>query len=107
MAAKKNIILLVQKFVSDVERLGVKINEAVLFGSYAKGTPTADSDIDVALVSDKFINFEPIDLDLFMKAKIKKEYTRIHVQTYSTKYFKKGDPFVEEIKNTGIRLIKK
>lgn len=107
MATKKTIISLVKHFITDVEQTGVKLNGALLFGSWAKDTANKDSDIDVALISDSFINFEPIDIKLFMQAKIKNESTNIQVQTFSTKYFKKGDPFVDEIKNTGISLIKK
>lgn len=102
MATQKSIILLAQKFVSDVEKLGVKLNGALLFGSYAKGIAKSKSDIDIALISDQFTNFEPNDINLFIKAKIKKIYSKIQVQTYSTKYFEKGDPFISEIKKTGI-----
>ena len=35
---------------------------------------------------------------------IKKAYLRIQVQTFSTKYFKKRDPFIDEIKRTGIEI---
>jgi hypothetical protein len=30
---------------------------------------------------------------------------RIEPKTYPTDYFQEGDPFIEEIKNTGIEII--
>lgn len=33
-----------------------------------------------------------------------KKYTPIETHTFSTKYFEVGDPFIEEIKKTGIEL---
>jgi len=33
---------------------GIKVQELILFGSYATGSPSEDSDIDLALVSPSF-----------------------------------------------------
>ena len=32
----------------------IKINYAILYGSYAYGNPTKDSDIDIAIISENF-----------------------------------------------------
>ena len=45
-----------QTFVDAVRRSGIKISNASVFGSYARGTATADSDIDVCIVSSQFGN---------------------------------------------------
>lgn len=45
-----------QSFVDAVRRSGTTVTSASLFGSYAKGTATDDSDIDVCVVSPQFGN---------------------------------------------------
>jgi hypothetical protein len=42
---------------------------------------------------------------LFPYIGIKKPYTRIEAITYPTDYFQEGDPFIEEIIKTGIKII--
>ncbi len=104
MATQKNIIELVNRFVKDIKNEGVHLRKAFLFGSYARNMQHRYSDIDVALVADEFDGFLFKDLDLFINAKTKKTYSRIQVQTYHTDYFKKGDPFIEQILKTGIEI---
>lgn len=47
-------ILLAQEFINKVRQSGISITHAALFGSWAKGKATKDSDIDVCLVSPSF-----------------------------------------------------
>jgi predicted nucleotidyltransferase/HEPN domain-containing protein len=44
----------VRKFIALARKQGIKISKVILFGSYAKGTFTSDSDIDLAVVSPQF-----------------------------------------------------
>jgi predicted nucleotidyltransferase len=44
----------IRKFKIILERTGVPVRQMVLFGSYATGTFTENSDIDVVVVSDIF-----------------------------------------------------
>jgi len=104
MASQLPVINLVKRFAKDVLSEGVHLRKVFLFGSYAHNKQHRFSDVDVALVADEFQGFVFSDLDFFIKAKIKKSYSKIQVQTYSTSYFKKGDPFIDEIKRTGIEI---
>ena len=104
MAAKRTVINLVKKFATDVKSEGVHLRKIFLFGSYAQNKQHRFSDVDVALVADEFQGFAFKDLDLFINVKIKKSYSRIQVQTFSTAYFNKGDSFIDEIKRTGIEI---
>jgi predicted nucleotidyltransferase len=104
MAVKQSIIGLVKQFAKDVRDEGVNLRHVYLFGSFAKNKQRRYSDIDVALVADEFEGFAFEDMDLFIKAKIKKNYSRIQVQTFPTDYFKKGDAFINEIKRTGVEI---
>jgi len=54
----------IQEIISDyLQKIGdqIKINKVILFGSYAKGQFSSESDIDLAVFSDDFIGMEPID----------------------------------------------
>lgn len=104
MAVEKSVINLASQFVKDVKNCDISIYKAILFGSNAKGKANKLSDIDIAIVADEFDGFIFTDLDYFLSVKIKKKYAPIQVQTFNTKYFKKGDPFIDEIIRTGIEI---
>lgn len=44
----------IYKFLRLLKKKGIKVSQAILFGSYARGRANSDSDIDVAIVSAKF-----------------------------------------------------
>lgn len=50
----KQALSIALKFVSELQKNGVRVQGAYLFGSYAKGNPKPYSDIDVCVVSPDF-----------------------------------------------------
>lgn len=46
-----DVRILVQNFAKKVSSSGIPVSDAILFGSWAKGTATDNSDIDVCIVS--------------------------------------------------------
>jgi len=57
MAAKKNNLMSIKrKVLQYVKELScdIKVDQAILFGSWAKGKPRQFSDIDIAIVSGNF-----------------------------------------------------
>ena len=50
MAKRKNIRWIVRHFVNILSK-EIRIQKVILFGSYARGYPHRDSDIDIAVVS--------------------------------------------------------
>jgi predicted nucleotidyltransferase len=104
MLTQNAVIEIVKNYAREIEDQGVHLRSVILYGSFAKETQHQWSDIDVALVADEFTGL-PDDHDLFPYVGIKKPYSRIEVRTYPTDYFRQGDPFIEEIKNTGIEII--
>jgi len=86
-----------------VERISAfKDIEVYLFGSYAKLTFTPESDIDLAIVSDKDLRF------LEKQAlKIEKKYkTKIQLHFFPRDFKEhKEDPLVKEILRNGIKII--
>ncbi|KKT75479.1 MAG: polymerase, beta-like protein region protein [Microgenomates group bacterium GW2011_GWA1_Microgenomates_45_10] len=47
-------LAIAKKYISAIKQSGVRVNVAYLYGSYAKGTPRKDSDIDICIVSPAF-----------------------------------------------------
>ena len=76
MAAVTNgAIEILERFLKMVKAANIRIERAILFGSYAKGTAGQWSDIDVALVSSDFSGsrfydskFRPPDISLIFYA---------------------------------------
>jgi predicted nucleotidyltransferase len=104
MVNKSSAINIVSNFVIEIKTSGLNIKKAILFGSYARNEQREHSDIDLALAADEFSGFGFEDRKFFSKINIKDEYMLIETKTYPTDYFEKGDPFIDEIKKTGIEI---
>ena len=44
----------IRRFIQLLERRGVRVLRVILFGSYAQGKADRDSDIDLAIISNRF-----------------------------------------------------
>jgi predicted nucleotidyltransferase len=93
----------IERFLLALQENNIPIKRAVLFGSYARGTQTKWSDIDLAIVSDAFIGSRFDD-----RKKIRPIYlsicSELEVLPYTPEDFIEDDPFVKEIIETGIEL---
>ena len=104
MLTQNAAIDIVKNYAREIQKAGVNLRKVILFGSFANGTQHEWSDIDVALVADDFIGVSFIDKDKFPYIGIKYPYYLIETKTYPTDYFEESDPFIEEIKKTGIEI---
>ncbi len=104
MVTKKSAIKTVTAFARELKQQGISLRKVFLFGSYAENRQHQWSDIDVALVADEFINFGYEDMKRFISILTKKNYASIQPRTYSTSYFKKGDPFIDEVIKAGVEI---
>ncbi len=105
MLTQRAAIDIVKTFAKQVDDSGISLKKVILFGSYASGKQRKWSDVDVALVSDRFKTDGFHDVGLFAKTHIKKPFLGIQTQTYNTKDFDADkNPFVEEILRTGIEI---
>ena len=102
MLKKRTGLKTVKEYIRAIAALNVKIERAIVFGSFSKNQLTEDSDIDVALISDDFTDYPLADCRKIAKANIR--FPIIEPHTFSKKYFEKGDPFINEIKKTGIEV---
>jgi len=105
MLTRDAAIETVRNYARDIEACGVHLRTVILYGSFAKGTQHEWSDIDVALVADEFTGFTFNDCKLYSGLGIRKPYIRIEEKTYPTDYFYQEDPFIEEIKKKGIKIV--
>ncbi len=103
--AKKNINTDILKRVEEYTKVISKhynIKEVYLFGSYAKGTNNEDSDIDVAVIVNSNNNIFDIMVELMMLTR--DIDLRIEPHPIKAEDFKEGNPFVQEVIDTGIKV---
>lgn len=82
----------------------IGICEAYLYGSYAKGTYSEDSDIDIAIVGDNLTGDTLEDTLKLMRIRRKVD-TRIEPHPFKSTDFDLSNPFIQEILNTGIKIM--
>ena len=102
MLTTENCIEYAAEFVRKLNLKGLDIRIAKLFGSYVKGLQNENSDIDLLLVSDKFVGAGFIDYKLIADELI--DFDLIDAKTYSWDDYLKSDPFLDEISKTSITI---
>ena len=93
----------VQAFAAELRALGISLRQVILFGSFARNEQREWSDIDVALVADEFSGFRPEDVRLFLRPLAR--HVDIEPHPFRPEDFTDWNPFVEEIKRTGIVVV--
>ena len=53
---KREIEAIIERYKNTLIKLGIKPEKIILYGSFAKGSPREDSDIDLLVISDDFKN---------------------------------------------------
>ena len=95
---------IINSYVEDVKN-AMSIDRIFLFGSYAKGTATDQSDIDLCFFSRSFENQTSIDImkQLF---RLTRKYKGIDIEPrgFATSELENDNPFVKEILHTGREL---
>lgn len=94
----------IRKYIIALQKNDIPINQAILFGSYAKGNHSEWSDIDIALVSEIFEGNRIKDRGKIRRITLSVS-SDIEVLPYRPQDFTIDDPFVKEIIETGIRII--
>jgi predicted nucleotidyltransferase/HEPN domain-containing protein len=102
---RKQALQAARRFVRAVQKTGIHLDAAFLYGSYVLGTAHADSDIDVALVSNDFTHRS--DDWVKLRPVFQVMDARIEHVRYRPKDFRDASPLVWEIKTTGISLLGK
>jgi predicted nucleotidyltransferase len=90
-----------RSYADDVRR-EMLIDKAILFGSYAKGTATELSDVDVCFFLKNYGGKDRFDI-MFQLLKISRKYPGVFFEplAFETSEIERGNPFVKEILRTG------
>lgn len=82
----------------------IQLHSLYLYGSYAKGTFQADSDIDLAVVADGLTGDRMEDTLLLMKLRRRVD-SRIEPYPFLINEFTEHNPMAKEVIRTGIRIV--
>ena len=95
---KTEALNIAQKY-AEVVKDNFDFQKLILFGSYAKGNPRKDSDIDVAIVFSDYAN--RLDRQVELMKLTRKVDSRIEPHPFREKEFEISNPFVNEIMTYG------
>ena len=106
MAAKndqqRDINIIVKEYLTEVNN-EFNIREAWLFGSYASGAATSDSDIDIAVISDDLPESYLLRMEKLLRFRRNIDY-RIEPHGFRSAEFFESTPFTNRIRRTGDRI---
>jgi len=94
----------VKNYIKSVLQQQPGLISAFLFGSYAQNKQRVESDIDIALVFDNLSDSERFNTQVKLMMLASKIDTRIEPHPISKQDLLSNNPFVLEIKRTGIEL---
>ncbi len=98
------IKLIIDEFLRELSKNDIKIEQAVLFGSYANGDFNKWSDIDLAIVSKAFHGERFDDRAIIRRIKLKVS-SDLEPIPYIPTDFTVDNPFVKKILETGIKVM--
>lgn len=110
MVKKSNKInQIINKLAISLQAYGIKIDELILFGSYAQGTQKPYSDIDIAVVSSSFNNKNLLQRQEILGEAIFSLKEPIEALGYTPKEIKNSNAlsFLSEIISSGKIVYKK
>ncbi|MBL7136728.1 MAG: nucleotidyltransferase domain-containing protein [Candidatus Marinimicrobia bacterium] len=96
-------IIVVKKFITFLKENKFNIQNAYIFGSYAKRSFHEDSDIDLAIIMSNLLDTFNMQVQL-MKLGSKFD-TRIEPHPFNETDFNTSNPFANEILRTGIQIV--
>lgn len=100
----KNIDTTIAKYLDLIKEKFTDIEKVYVFGSYAKGKSTDDSDIDLALIFSNLDDSKRFDIQVQLMMLAAQIDSRIEPHPISHDDFDSGNPFVVEIKKTGVEV---
>lgn len=101
----ENINNAVREYILDLSK-EIPVQKVVLFGSYAKGNFTKDSDVDLAIFSDYFEGTPRIDGIKFLLSRARK-YAKLDFQPIPFTYrdYVERDGFAGEVVRGGVEIV--
>ncbi len=102
MFTRKALIKHIESFLVELIAAGYDPTKVILFGSYANGSPTEMSDIDLAVWDARFTGSGTVDVTPI--ASIISKHQRIELHPFAEGETEEINPFISEIVKKGIRL---
>jgi predicted nucleotidyltransferase len=94
----------IERYVAALRKNGIEPQKVYLYGSYARGTPREESDIDLAIVSDDLTGDRMDDEFALMRLTWDID-TRIEPHSFRPEEFTPDDPEAQEILETGVPIL--
>lgn len=96
---------IIGRFVEAISLRGIHVEKAILYGSYATGRESKDSDLDVAVISSDFGKDRYREGTMLMKLAWRID-PRLHPVPFSAESFAHDSwiPLVHEIKTNGVEI---
>ena len=94
---------IIKKYLLEIEKNNIRLDEAYLFGSYAKGNYNDWSDIDIVIVSDSFTGNRFMDKEKIRRIKTKVDFN-ISPFPIRTSDFSKDNLFINEILQDAVKV---
>lgn len=104
--AKKQVEAIIKEYISALKEKKIRVEKAILFGSYARGLENKDSDIDIAIISPDF-GRDYLEEAVMLKKISESIDLDISPRPYSTEEYNKVNPgqfLHDEIINKGINI---
>ncbi len=96
----KIIMETVNKYLNLLRESHISFEQVYLYGSYAKGNPREDSDIDLAIIAKDWVP-DVFDAQFELMRLGRRVDTRIEPHPLKKSEFDKTNPYVREILTTG------
>lgn len=105
MASSRTAVAeLIKDYISRLNQNNISVEKVLLFGSYSKGTPREDSDIDIAVISAAFEGNRYSDRRRIVPFRRGID-SRIDPIPFTPDEFAAGGTLIDEIKNTGKEIL--
>lgn len=101
--ATSQILKIVEHFLEELDKAGLRLTAAYLYGSHAMGSAHPDSDIDIALISEDFTGDFLEDHRRIVPALLHSD-SRIEPVRFRPEEFCDEHPLAWEIRTKGYRL---
>ncbi|MDR3153606.1 MAG: nucleotidyltransferase domain-containing protein [Deltaproteobacteria bacterium] len=99
----KTVTSIVKTYADEVRRT-MPIQKVVLYGSYAKGLASEDSDVDVCFFLSSFADQKREDIMIEMFGLARKYKLYIEPIAFEVSDLYDDNPFVKEVLRTGIEI---
>ena len=98
---KKSVIDIVGRFMRLLEAQGITLNKVILYGSCASGSNREESDIDLVVVSEDFVEKDYWErLDVLSEA-IYQLFEPIEAVAMTPEEWERGDSFIVDYAKNG------